>query len=143
MQALIDEVVSATTPEDSSLRSMCDYHMGTGGKRLRALLPLLVDDTRRASSRAGLALLRRIGPRTMFKMAPSKHKQAYDMGALDTTVRRGDAVLRFRGAALFAHPTWRVLQNMAQQTLMALADVPAEVEGVDEGNDGFSVRVRW
>jgi len=44
MQALIDEVVTSTTPEDSSLVSMCDYHMKTGGKRLRALLPLLVGE---------------------------------------------------------------------------------------------------
>ncbi|MBW2457396.1 MAG: hydroxymethylglutaryl-CoA reductase, degradative [Deltaproteobacteria bacterium] len=38
----IDQVVDGTTPEDSSLTAMCGYHMDTGGKRLRALLPLMV-----------------------------------------------------------------------------------------------------
>ncbi len=38
----IDQVLQGTTPEDSSLTAMCGYHMDTGGKRLRALLPLMV-----------------------------------------------------------------------------------------------------
>jgi len=38
----IDEVVSEATREDSSLIEMCRYHMETGGKRLRAVLPMLV-----------------------------------------------------------------------------------------------------
>ncbi len=42
MQATMDKVISASTPEGSSLGTMCTYHMETGGKRLRALLPLLV-----------------------------------------------------------------------------------------------------
>jgi hydroxymethylglutaryl-CoA reductase len=42
MQELMDAVVTSSTPEDSTLASMCSYHMETGGKRLRALLPLLV-----------------------------------------------------------------------------------------------------
>jgi hydroxymethylglutaryl-CoA reductase len=39
---LIDEVLRASSPSDSTLRRMCTYHLETGGKRLRALLPLLV-----------------------------------------------------------------------------------------------------
>jgi geranylgeranyl diphosphate synthase, type I len=39
---LTDEVVRAASPADTSLVSMLDYHMLTGGKRLRALLPLAV-----------------------------------------------------------------------------------------------------
>ncbi len=42
MQELIEQVVRDTTDENSSLALMCGYHMETGGKRLRALLPLLV-----------------------------------------------------------------------------------------------------
>ncbi|MEM1348803.1 MAG: polyprenyl synthetase family protein [Myxococcota bacterium] len=37
---MIDEVARASTPEGSSLVGMNAYHMTTGGKRLRALLPL-------------------------------------------------------------------------------------------------------
>ncbi|MCA9623050.1 MAG: hydroxymethylglutaryl-CoA reductase, degradative, partial [Myxococcales bacterium] len=42
IQALLDEMTASTTPEASNLVPMCSYHMETGGKRLRALLPLLV-----------------------------------------------------------------------------------------------------
>ena len=38
----IDEVLAEVSGPDTSLAAMCRYHMGTGGKRLRALLPLLV-----------------------------------------------------------------------------------------------------
>lgn len=39
---VIERVTRSSTPEDSSLQEMTSYHMGTGGKRLRALLPLAV-----------------------------------------------------------------------------------------------------
>jgi len=38
----IEEVLTEVSGVDSTLANMCRYHMGTGGKRLRALLPLLV-----------------------------------------------------------------------------------------------------
>lgn len=40
----IQRTVEATSPKQSSLVSMCAYHMQTGGKRLRAILPLVVAD---------------------------------------------------------------------------------------------------
>ncbi|MGF1510786.1 MAG: polyprenyl synthetase family protein [Myxococcota bacterium] len=42
--AAIHSILRDTSPEDSSLVSMTEYHFETGGKRLRALLPLLVAD---------------------------------------------------------------------------------------------------
>ncbi len=42
IQALMEEVIATSTPPASTLADMCVYHMETGGKRLRALLPLLV-----------------------------------------------------------------------------------------------------
>jgi len=44
MEALIGSLLRTTTPEGSTLVEMCDYHLETGGKRLRALLPLLVGE---------------------------------------------------------------------------------------------------
>ncbi len=44
MNALLERLTRGTTPEHSTLVEMCAYHMETGGKRLRALLPLLVAD---------------------------------------------------------------------------------------------------
>ena len=42
MRGLLDSVVASSTPEDSTLGRMLSYHIDTGGKRLRALLPLMV-----------------------------------------------------------------------------------------------------
>src|SRR5690554_7944706 len=41
---LLETVVAEESPADSSLAIMCAYHMETGGKRLRALLPLVVGE---------------------------------------------------------------------------------------------------
>lgn len=41
IQALMDEVIEGNTPPASTLPGMARYHLRTGGKRLRALLPLL------------------------------------------------------------------------------------------------------
>ncbi len=45
IMALIREVVQESSPRGSSLAEMCNYHMNTGGKRIRALLPLLVAES--------------------------------------------------------------------------------------------------
>ena len=42
--ALLDDVLREAELGDSGLAEMCRYHFETGGKRLRALLPLLVAD---------------------------------------------------------------------------------------------------
>ena len=39
---LIQDVVRGDSPDGSTLVQMTDYHFGTGGKRLRAILPLMV-----------------------------------------------------------------------------------------------------
>lgn len=41
---LVDELIEETSAEGSLLRGMLQYQMQTGGKRLRAILPLLVAD---------------------------------------------------------------------------------------------------
>jgi geranylgeranyl pyrophosphate synthase len=41
IERLIRETVEAYTPAGSLLAEMCTYHLQTGGKRLRALIPLL------------------------------------------------------------------------------------------------------
>ena len=42
VRGLMDEVVRDSSSEGTLLREMSDYHLGTGGKHLRAILPLLV-----------------------------------------------------------------------------------------------------
>lgn len=48
---LIAEVVYETCPEATLLRQMTDYHLGTGGKHLRAILPLLIAEALGADPR--------------------------------------------------------------------------------------------
>jgi geranylgeranyl pyrophosphate synthase len=42
---LIDETVHGVPSDGTSLGEMCDYHMRTGGKRLRAIVPLAIAET--------------------------------------------------------------------------------------------------
>jgi hydroxymethylglutaryl-CoA reductase len=56
IQGLIDEVVIGCTPHESTLSMMCAYHMETGGKRLRAFLPLLVAEALSVEPEKVLAL---------------------------------------------------------------------------------------
>ena len=42
MEAQMDRVLADAVGAESTLARMCQYHMGTGGKRVRALLPLMV-----------------------------------------------------------------------------------------------------
>ena len=44
MEELMGRMMRGSTPAASTLVDMCDYHLTTGGKRLRALLPLLVGE---------------------------------------------------------------------------------------------------
>jgi len=44
IMALMDETIHSSVPAGSTLPGMARYHMDTGGKRLRALLPLLTAD---------------------------------------------------------------------------------------------------
>jgi len=41
---LMDETIKESSADGSLLREMTEYHMQTGGKRLRAILPLLIAD---------------------------------------------------------------------------------------------------
>src|SRR5438270_6085718 len=42
IRALMDELIRESGGEGSLLRQMADYHLQTPGKRLRAILPLLI-----------------------------------------------------------------------------------------------------
>ena len=53
--ALVEEVVGGDSPRGSALVTMCRYHFETGGKRLRALLPLAVAEALGADAEALVA----------------------------------------------------------------------------------------
>jgi geranylgeranyl diphosphate synthase, type I len=50
VRQVMQEVIESATSDGSPLRRMFDYHLQTGGKRLRAILPLLIGQTLGASA---------------------------------------------------------------------------------------------
>ena len=45
VRQVMEDIVSEATPNGSPLRRMFGYHLNTGGKRLRAILPLLIGES--------------------------------------------------------------------------------------------------
>jgi hydroxymethylglutaryl-CoA reductase len=84
--SLIDDVVRSSSPTGSSLCPMLDYHMETGGKRLRALTPLLVA---KALGRDPAALIPLGAACEMLHNATLVHDDLQD----GDTTRRGKATI--------------------------------------------------
>jgi len=113
------------------------------GGDLRALYPLLVEDTGISLGRVQLALVRSLGPARVLRLAPRTHRKVYERGNLEVEVQPRRARLVFRGSPLFAHPTWRLLQLYAQRTMLELAGSPGDAVGEDIGADAFAVAATW
>ena len=113
------------------------------GGDLRALYPLLVEDTRNALNRVQLMLVRGLGPARALRLGPRTFKQVHERGANQVEVDGRTARIAFSGSPLFEHPTWRVLQLFATQTLLELADRPGSATGEQTGADSFAAIARW
>lgn len=114
-------------------------------RNLGALYPLLVEDTRAGLGRLELALVRGMGPARALKLGPKSFAKVYEHGACDVTVDGRRAELTFRGSPLFGHPTWRLMQLLAQRVLLELAGSPGAAVGHDHPGtaDGFRVIATW
>ena len=114
------------------------------GGDLRALYPLLLEDTRATLGRIELALVRSLGAGRALALAPRSFRQTHEHGRVEVTVDGRLARLRFAGSPLFAHPSWRLLQLHAQRVLLELAGSPGDAVGEPDGApDAFTVVVRW
>lgn len=113
------------------------------GGDMRALYPLLVEDTRASLGRVELALVRAMGAARAIKLAPRNFGKVHEGGSVEVTVTGRRAQLRFRGHPLFEHPSWRLLQLFAQRTLLELSGTPGEAVGEDAGPDGFVCVASW
>lgn len=109
----------------------------------RALYPLLVEDTRAALGRVERTLVRTMGAVRALALAPRSFARTHERGAVTVETERRRARLVFRGSPAFAHPTWRLLQLMAQRVLLELCGTPGDAVGEDAGDDAFAVEVRW
>jgi len=87
--ALMKEVVQQSNPSDSALGEMCSYHLDTGGKRLRSVLPLLVAEALNADPQ----------PLRAFAAAC---EMLHNATLVHDDLQDGDAVRRGR-ASVWAH----------------------------------------
>lgn len=113
------------------------------GGDMRALYPLLVEDTRRGISGVQLMLVRGLGPARALRLGPRTFSKVHERGTNTVDVEGRSARLTFSGTPLFGHPTWRVLQLFATQTLLELADRKGSATGEQGGPDSFVAVARW
>ena len=110
---------------------------------LRALLPLLIEDTRAGLGRIQLALVKTMGAHRAIAHGARGFRDIYDRGSAEAETAKGRARVTFRGHELFAHPTWRALQLMATATVLDLARTPGTVTGEDAGDLAFATVATW
>lgn len=113
------------------------------GGDMRALYPLLVEDTRAGMGRVHLALARSLGAGRALRLGPRAFRKIHERGSVDCEVSGRTARLSFTGTPLFAQPTWRLLQLFATRTLLELAGTPGTAVGESGGPEIFIVRVTW
>jgi len=120
--------------------AICDEYLGGD---LRALYPLLVEDTRAGIGRVQLLLIRTLGAGRVVARAADGIRDIYERGTAHADVSRGHVRIEFSGTPLFANPTWRVLQLFATRMLLELAGTPGTVTGEDLGGDAFATVASW
>lgn len=117
-----------------------------------ALLRRLVcEDAVRGLGRMQRLALRALGPARAYARASQVYPQLYDVGRAagdgpfcQVQLRADACCFELTGAALFGHPTWRVLQLWAHAAaLELLAGHVGDVRGAALGDDGFAVEVVW
>lgn len=110
----------------------------------RALRAPILEDTRAGLGKVQLLAVRALGPARAIRLGIRDFTKLYDRGeaaASDGDDRRVRCA--FRGAPLFAHPTWRLLQLYATFTLLELAGQRGIVVGEDLGDGGFATIATW
>jgi hypothetical protein len=114
------------------------------GGDLRALYPLLLEDTRASVGRVQVAVLRTLGAGRAFALAPRTMRKVHERGTVEVVVTGRRARLIFSGHPLFAHPSWRLLQLFAQRVMLDLAGATGDAVGEEPGAaDGFAVVATW
>ena len=120
--------------------AICDEYLAGD---LRALYPLLVEDTRAGLGRVQLLLVRTLGAGRVLARAAAGIRDVYERGTANADTERGRARVEFRGTPLFGNPTWRLLQLFATRIVLDLAGTPGTVTGEDLGGDAFAAIARW
>lgn len=110
---------------------------------MRALYPLLVEDTRAGVGSVQLVVLKTMGPARALKLAPRTFRTVHERGAVEVNVISRSARLTFSGTPLFTHPTWRLLQLYATNTMIELTGRRGSTIGETGSADGFVAVANW
>jgi hypothetical protein len=113
------------------------------GGDMRALYPLLLEDTRAGLGRLQVLAVKALGAGRVLARGAAGFRDIYERGSAESQIERGRARITFRGSPLFAHPTWRLLQLFATRTVMELAGSPGQVWGEHLGDDAFATLATW
>lgn len=110
---------------------------------LSKLPPLILEDTRLGLGRLRVLAMKALGPQRLLATTTKGVSDVYDRGRAELVQHRQRGEVSARhielvGHPLFGHPTWRLLQLAATQTLLALAGSSHRVYGEDAGPDAFT-----
>jgi hypothetical protein len=113
------------------------------GGDMRALYPLLVEDTRAGIGRVRQMVLETMGPARALKLAPRTFRTVHERGTAEVEVTGRTARLTFAGTPLFGHPTWRLLQLYATNTMLELSGRRGTTTGDSHSADSFIAIANW
>lgn len=103
----------------------------------------IFEDSSGAAEKMLVLAGRMAGPGMVLRMAGSYHESVCTVGKCQPTVNGGSATLEFRGASVFADPTWRFLQTIGMKGMFAHLKKPLDsIEG-EPGDDAFKIHMRW
>lgn len=113
------------------------------GGDMRALYPLLVEDTRAGIGRVRQMVLRTMGPARALELAPRSFRSVHERGSVDVEVTGRTARMTFSGTPLFGHPTWRLLQLYATNVMLELSGRGGSTTGDSHSADAFLAIANW
>lgn len=113
------------------------------GGDMRALYPLLLEDTRAGVGRVRQMVLKTMGPARALELAPRTFRNVHERGSVDVELSGRTARLTFAGTPLFGHPTWRLLQLCATSTMLELSGRRGSTSGERGSAEEFVAIASW
>ncbi|MFO0748527.1 MAG: hypothetical protein U1F43_23105 [Myxococcota bacterium] len=112
-----------------------------GGEAVR--FESVFEDTSGAAEKMLVLAGRMAGPGMVLRMAGSYHESVCTVGKCLPTVNGGSACLEFKGAAVFADPTWRFVQTVGMKGMFAHLKRPLDLIEGESGDEAFKIHMKW
>jgi len=103
----------------------------------------IFEDTSGAAEKVLVLAGRMAGPGMVLRMSGSYHESVCSVGRCVPSVNGTSATLDFRGAAVFADPTWRFVQAVGMQGIFKTLKRPLELLEGESGDEAFKIHMRW